>query len=72
MSSQLRDSSTSVNAQGSAVRHDASIASAHPRGRGFGVLSRMARGHGEDQPVHVPRHRLDAPVDSAAVTSLTR
>ena len=33
----------------------------HPRGRGFGVLSRIARVQAS-QPDYVPRHRLDASV----------
>jgi hypothetical protein len=43
---------------------------AHPRAMGFRVLSRMARAEAETS--YVPRHRLDAPVDSAAATSFAR
>ena len=34
---------------------------AHPRGRGFRVLSQIARIHAEE---YAPRHRLNAPADT--------
>jgi len=37
----------------------------HPRGRGFRVLSQIARIHAEE---YSPRHRLNAPADADAQT----
>jgi hypothetical protein len=42
---------------------------AHPRGQGFGVLSRIARVRAEEK-AYAPRHRLNAPVDADAQTSI--
>jgi hypothetical protein len=42
---------------------DADAASAHPRGAGFRVLSRMARERAES-PDYSPRHRLDGESDA--------
>jgi hypothetical protein len=42
------------------------VASSHPRGRGFRVLSRIARVQASDAG-YVPRHRLDVPGDALAV-----
>ena len=39
---------------------------AHPRGRGFQVLSRMARVRAEDSAEYSPRHRRDVDVDVRA------
>jgi hypothetical protein len=40
---------------------------AHPRGRGFRVLSHIARIHAEE---YAPRHRLNAPAEADAQTSV--
>jgi len=42
---------------------------AHPRGQGFGVLSRIAR-RGAEEKAYMPRHRLAAPVDADARASI--
>jgi hypothetical protein len=42
---------------------------AHPRGRGFGVLSRIAR-VGAEETAYSPRHRLAAPVDGDSRSSM--
>ncbi len=36
---------------------------AHPRGEGFRVLSRIARGQADHVTGYAPRHRRDVPVD---------
>jgi hypothetical protein len=36
---------------------------AHPRGKGFRILSQMARAHADDGSDYTPRHRRDVPVD---------
>ena len=41
----------------------------HPRGQGFGVLSRIARVRAEEK-AYAPRHRLAAPVDADPQSSL--
>lgn len=58
MSSELNFWSTVEHEQEDAVRHDDAVPSAHPRGAGFRVLSRMARRRTES-PDYSPRHRLD-------------
>jgi hypothetical protein len=40
----------------------------HPRGRGFRVLSRIARGHTADAD-YSPRHRRDVPADLVRLES---
>lgn len=42
---------------------------AHPRGQGFGVLSRIARVRAEEK-AYAPRHRLAVPVDADAQSSM--
>jgi hypothetical protein len=42
---------------------------AHPRGQGFGVLSRIARVRAEET-AYLPRHRLSGPADANAQVSL--
>jgi hypothetical protein len=39
----------------------------HPRGKGFGVLSRIARVQADDGTDYAPRHRRDVPVDAEAL-----
>jgi hypothetical protein len=71
MSSQLRDLSTAGGEQDTAGRHENAAAAAHPRGMGFRVLSRMARGQSDDDAEYLPRHRLDgsdADADAEAET----
>ena len=36
----------------------------HPRGRGFGVLSRIARVGTDEVADYAPRHRRDVPADA--------
>jgi len=72
MSSQLRDLSTVVTEQNAVDRHHGVVTAVHPRGMGFRVLSRMARSHAEEETAYVPRHRLDAPVDSVNGSSAVR
>jgi hypothetical protein len=57
MSSELNFWSTVDHEQDDAVRHHDGVPSAHPRGEGFRVLSRMARTRAE-LPDYSPRHRL--------------
>jgi hypothetical protein len=64
MSSQLMSVSRVETEQGTRNRRDVVTTLAHPRGMGFRVLSRMARA--EAGSGYIPRHRLDAPVDSVA------
>ena len=42
---------------------------AHPRGRGFGVLSRIARVRAEEK-AYAPRHRLAAAVDADTASTM--
>jgi hypothetical protein len=49
---------------------DAAVGLSHPRGRGFRVLSRMARVRAEDSDDYAPRHRRDVPVDLDIRTSI--
>jgi hypothetical protein len=42
---------------------------AHPRGQGFGVLSRIARVRAEEN-AYAPRHRLNAAVDAVAQSAM--
>ena len=37
---------------------------AHPRGKGFGVLSRIARVETDEAADYAPRHRRDVPADA--------
>lgn len=62
MSSQFRDLSTGESVQRALPSTGTIMASAHPRGAGFRVLSRMAR-HRTAQDDFVPRHRLDTEPD---------
>lgn len=43
----------------------------HPRGKGFRVLSRIARVQASDLDDYTPRHRRDVPADLDASTSIT-
>lgn len=36
---------------------------AHPRGKGFQILSRIARAQADEGSDYAPRHRRDVPVD---------
>jgi hypothetical protein len=64
MGSHVSDSGK-VDAECADARHDDAVApSAHPRGAGFRVLSRMARGRAEATPAYSPRHRLEGEPDS--------
>jgi hypothetical protein len=69
MSSQLRDLSTAGDEQVTVGRHEVVAATAHPRGMGFRVLSRMARSGADDANEYVPRHRLTAPGGDAGELS---
>jgi hypothetical protein len=67
MGSQLMSLSRVETEQGTRDGRDRATTLAHPRGMGFRVLSRMARADAD--PGYIPRHRLDAPVDSISRTS---
>jgi hypothetical protein len=62
MSSQFRNLSTGESMQRGLSNNGTVQVSAHPRGAGFRVLSRLAR-HRTDEETFVPRHRLDAEPD---------
>jgi hypothetical protein len=62
MSSQFRDLSTAERVQRTRADDGAVMVSAHPRGAGFRVLSRMAR-HRTVDDGFTPRHRLDVDPD---------
>lgn len=49
------------------ARRSATTAETHPRGKGFGVLSRIARVQAEESTGYAPRHRRDVPVDAEAL-----
>lgn len=59
MSSESMAWSTVEHEQHDAVRRDERVSSAHPRGAGFRVLSRLARKRAE-APEYSPRHRVDS------------
>ena len=61
MSSPLRDSSGDEH--GATGRHEGDVSATHPRGMGFRVLSRIARGRTEEDTGYVPRHRFEHDVD---------
>jgi hypothetical protein len=62
MSSQFRDLSTAERVQRPRIDDGTVVVSAHPRGAGFRVLSRMARHRNVDDGFS-PRHRLDVEPD---------
>jgi hypothetical protein len=48
-------------------RFDAARGQSHPRGRGFEVLSRIARTRASEDEGYSPRHRLDTESDRRPV-----
>jgi hypothetical protein len=64
MSSHLRDLGQADAERVEARHYGAAAPSAHPRGAGFRVLSRMARKRAEAGPAYSPRHRLECEPDS--------
>ena len=49
------------------ARRSETTTETHPRGKGFGVLSRIARVQADDGTDYAPRHRRDVPVDAEAL-----
>jgi hypothetical protein len=69
MSSMMIDAHASGDTQQD-TRHDVGV-EAHPRGKGFRVLSRIARAQADDDGSdYAPRHRLDVPADADVHSSI--
>jgi hypothetical protein len=66
MSSPLRVSS--ADEHGASGRHEGVVSATHPRGMGFRVLSRIARGRADEDTGYVPRHRFEHDVDADALS----
>ena len=62
MSSPLTE--MSGDEHGASGKHEGVVPVTHPRGMGFRVLSRIARGRADEEPGYVPRHRFEHDVDA--------